>query len=170
MGLPSRLLLTVLLSAWSGVALACPNWQFSGARVELDGAQLAEGWTIRVAAGGPYRLQTCRLLLAFGHPLGGYAAAPPHVSARISGIDGLDLLLTVESRCATSLLVNLPNQTFTFVASREGGPTLRLTGGRRGLYDIWVGAAEAAGCGAVLRLEAVRPKPSAGFVNRLRRL
>jgi hypothetical protein len=169
MGLLCRLLVTGLLAVWGGAAAACPNFLFSGARIELDGARLAEGWSIRVAAGGPYRLQTCGLLLAFGHPLGGHAAAPPHVSARITGIEGRDLLLTVDSGCATGLLVNLPNQTFTFAASREGGPTLRLTGGRRGLYDIWVAAAAPGGCAATLRLEAVRPKPSADFVERLRR-
>ena len=133
-------------------AAACPSWRFSGARIDLDAAALAQGWQIDLRAGGAYRLQTCGLLLAVGGGLSGYAAAPPHVSVQIEPGAGQDLLLHLDSRCPTHLLVNLPNQTFAFAASRSGGARLTLRRARRGLYDIWVAAGSAAGCTATLHV------------------
>lgn len=150
-----RPLAALLVLALPAAAAACPDWASSNLRTELAAAAITGGWQQSVRAGGPFRLKECRLVLAGSGVLSGYAQQKPQATVRLRGLSGHALEMRVEGRCAPTLLVNTPNETFLFAGGSGRKPELRLARPAEGLYDIWVGAAEPGGCAATLTLRAV---------------
>lgn len=160
-----RLAALLLLLALPAAAGACPNVHLMGGRQDFSADALQQGWNMELRAGGPFRLQACRILVAKGPPLTGHAGGPPQISARIRGFSGQALVLRVEADCAASLLVNTPREQWMFAGGPYRKATMRIRRPTEGLYDIWVGAPTERGCGAVLHISTEPASPAEGLVR-----
>lgn len=154
-----RLAAALLLLLVPATAAACPNVHLMGGRREFSAAALEQGWSMELRAGGPFRLQACRLNVAKGPPLSGFAGGPPQISARIRGFSAQALVMRVDSDCDATLLVNTPNELWLFAGGQYRTAEIRIRRPSEGLYDIWIGAQTERGCQAILRLgtEPVTP-------------
>ena len=160
-----RRVAVLLLLLLPCAAAACPNVHQMGGRQEFSAAALEQGWSMSMRAGGPFRLQACRLHLAKGPPLAGYVGGPPQISARIRGFTAQALVLRVESECNATLLVNTPNEMWLFAGGPYRKAELRIRRPSEGLYDIWIGAQTERGCQSTLHLATEPVTPGEDLVR-----
>ena len=77
------------------------------------------------------------------------------MSLDLTGLAATGLTLTVDSGCATTLLVRGANGLWQFDDDSNGNlqPLVNVYGAPNGTYDVWVGTYGGANCQASLELE-----------------
>ncbi len=140
-------------------ALACPDYTIWGSEsYEASGAQLRQRRDFRVTAGGENYIWNCRGINPGTDRGAGYFTTQPDFSFDLSGMGGLQLVISVVSRCDAALLINTGNRNWYYDDDDNGDldPRIVLTRPSNGIIDIWVGTYDGKYCDAVLSLETFR--------------
>lgn len=132
---------------------ACPDVGLSGAPLAYSAADLAQGQSAQVVAGGEIDLMRCSEV-----PGGGHVAMSPDFELTLSGAGaaGTELVIGVVAQCDAVLLVNDATGQWTHADDTNGtDPEITLAGAVDGTYDIWVGTFGPDLCDAQLTLRTV---------------
>ncbi|WP_461475179.1 LCCL domain-containing protein [Pararhodobacter aggregans] len=130
-------------------ALACPDPGQNGQMIRYNGAQLLQGQSESVTAGGNVNLGACP-----GVPGNGRVVSRPDFTLNFARNNpGYDLELRVDGTCDTVLLVNGPDGRWSFNDDAIGtDPRVVIPSAAVGEYDIWVGTFGASTCAATLQM------------------
>lgn len=143
----------------SGAAQACPDYSIWGAEsYRASGSQLRQRQDFRVVAGGENYIWNCRHINPGTDRGAGYFTTQPDFSFELSGMQGLQLVVSVVSRCDAALLINTASANWYYDDDDNGNldPRIVLTRPANGIIDIWVGTYDGNYCDAVLSLETFR--------------
>lgn len=88
----------------------------------------------------------------------GYFTTRPDFTFRLSGMRGLQLVVSVISNCDSALLVNTASANWYYDDDDNGNgdPRIVLTRPADGYLDIWVGTYDGSVCAAQLQMETFR--------------
>ena len=149
-------MLRVLLSACAVLfvsvvtADACPTFAKSGTYLSFTGDQLYSPQSYSTMATGGAMLSNCGISGA------GSVSASPQYTLNLSGMQGYDLEIQVNSSCDATLLVNSANGIWYFDDDSNGNldPMLRISGSDalNGQVDVWVGTL-GSNCSATIEFE-----------------
>ena len=152
-----RLLIAVLvLFGFAGGVQACPDYTIWGAEsYNASGAQLRQRKDFRVVAGGENYIWDCRGINPGTDRGAGYFTTQPDFSFDLSGMGGLQLVISVRSQCDAALLINTGNVNWFYDDDDNGNlqPRIVLTRPSNGIIDIWVGTYDGQYCDAILSME-----------------
>lgn len=153
-----RLLLIAVLSffGFTGAVQACPDYTIWGSEsYNASGSQLRQRRDFNVVAGGENYIWNCRNIRPGTDQGAGYFTTAPDFSFDLSGMGGLQLVISVRSQCDAALLINTGNVNWFYDDDDNGNldPRIVLTRPSNGIVDIWVGTYDGEYCNAVLSLE-----------------
>jgi len=152
-----RLLIMVsMLIGFGGAASACPDFSLWGAeRFETSGAVLQQRRDFNVAAGGDNFIGNCPNVVPRTDRGAGYFTTAPDFSFDLSGMGGMQLVISVVSQCDAALLINTATTGWFYDDDDNGNldPRIVLTQPANGVLDIWIGTFDGAVCNSVLSLE-----------------
>ena len=157
-----RILFAVMLlfgMSFSGAAMACPDYTIWGNEsYEASGSQLRQRRDFAVVAGGENYIWNCRGINPGSDRGAGYFTTQPDFSFDLSGMGGLQLVISVVSRCDAALLINTGNVNWFYDDDDNGNldPRIVLTRPSNGIIDVWVGTYDGEYCDAVLSMETFR--------------
>ena len=156
-----RLLLIAVLAffGFSGAVQACPDYTIWGNEsYNASGSQLRQRQDFSVVAGGENYIWNCRGINPQSDRGAGYFTTTPDFSFDLSGMNNLQLVISVVSRCDSALLINTGNVNWFYDDDDNGNLDARivLTRPSNGIIDIWVGTYDGEYCEAVLSLETFR--------------
>lgn len=148
----NRLLAAALfLIGMTGIAAACPNWQYQGVQTYYTtGSDLWSPNSYSVTAGGDQYLRNC----GFNHT--GYVISSPDFEFRIDGLESYSRLnVRAVGSCDTVLLMNDSTGGWWFDDDSLGNlnPSIDVYNPVSGTWDIWVGTYGPNLCSATLTLE-----------------
>ncbi len=139
-----------IVLGFSAPAVACPTFEKGGMRLTFTGDQLFSPQSFATTATGGVMLGNC------GIEGNGATSASPQYTLNLSGMQGYDLEIQVNSQCDATLLVNTANGVWHFDDDSNGSldPMLRLSGqdALNGQVDVWVGTL-GANCPATIQFE-----------------
>ena len=156
-----RLFLIAVLSffGFTGAVQACPDYTLWGSEAyNASGNQLRQRKDFNVVAGGENYIWNCRNIRPGTDQGAGYFTTAPDFSFDLSGMGGLQLVISVRSRCDAALLINTGNVNWFYDDDDNGNldPRIVLTRPSNGIIDIWVGTYDGQYCDGVLSLETFR--------------
>lgn len=139
-------------------AMACPDYNQSGPGGDLSGSQLAKGVSYNVTAGGDNYIWDCPNVRPNTDRGAGYFPTPPDFTFSISGMEGRQLVIAVQSNCDAALLINTASANWYYDDDDNGNsdPRIVLTRPANGWLDIWVGTYDGQFCDAVLQMQSFR--------------
>ncbi|MCW1951108.1 MAG: hypothetical protein KIH44_007060 [Octadecabacter sp.] len=141
---------------FAGTAQACPDYRIWGNEsYNANGAQLRRRQDFNVVAGGENYIWNCRGVNPGTDQGAGYFTTTPDFSFDLSNMGGLQLVISVVSRCDAALLINTASVNWYYDDDDNGNldPRIVLTRPANGIIDIWVGTYDGEYCDAVLSLE-----------------
>ncbi len=156
-----RYVLAAILAifTYSTEVLACPDYtQWGTESYRATGSQLRQRQNFNVVAGGQNYIWNCRHINPQTDRGAGYFTTKPDFSFDLSGMNNVQLVISVVSRCDSALLINTGNVNWFYDDDDNGNldPRIVLTRPSNGIIDIWVGTYDGAYCDAVLSLETFR--------------
>lgn len=139
-------------------AAACPDYNQSGAGGNISGAQLRNGVSYSVTAGGDNYIWNCPNVQPGTDRGAGYFPTAPDFTFALSGMAGNQLVIAVQSNCDAALLINTASVNWYYDDDDNGNqdPKIVLTRPADGYLDIWIGTYDGQYCDAVLQMQAFR--------------
>lgn len=153
------LIAMIVFFGGAGVAAACPDYSLWGNEsYRATGNQLRQRQDFQVVAGGQNYIWNCRGINPGTDRGAGYFTTQPDFTFDISGLQGMQLVLAVTSRCDAALLINTANVNWFYDDDDNGNldPKIVLTRPADGIIDVWVGTYDGAYCDAILSLQTFR--------------
>lgn len=153
-----RLFLIAILAflGLSSAAQACPDYRIWGNKsYNFSGRQMWQRQDFDVVAGGENYIWNCRGINPGTDRGAGYFTTTPDFSFDISGMGGLQLVISVVSQCDAALLINTASGNWYYDDDDNGNldPRIVLTRPANGIIDVWVGTYDGDYCDAVLSME-----------------
>lgn len=153
----TRLFCALLLTFGFGTAaIACPDYSVAGAEAyEATGGQLRQPRTFNVVAGGENYIWNCPNIQPGTDQGAGYFTTQPDFSFVLSGMGGLQLVVSAVSECDSALLINTSSANWYYDDDDNGNldPRIVLTRPIDGRIDVWMGTYDGNYCNAQLRME-----------------
>ena len=140
-------------------AEACPDYTQWGNEVyQASGAQLRTRQDFPVVAGGESYIFNCRGINPGTDRGAGYFTTQPDFSFELSGMEGLQLVISAVSNCDSALLINTGNVNWFYDDDDNGNydPRIVLSRPANGVIDVWMGTYDGEYCNARLSLETFR--------------
>ena len=140
----------------AGAAMACPDFNMAANEAyQASGAQLRQPKGFSVVAGGEHYIWNCTHIQPGTDQGAGYFTAAPDFSFQLSGMSGLQLVISAVSECDSALLINTASAGWYYDDDDNGNldPKIVLTRPADGRIDIWIGTYDGAYCDAQLRME-----------------
>jgi hypothetical protein len=137
------------LICMGGAAMACPNPALSSGGIPVSASDQIQSF--QVMAGGENTLEACGLA-ALGT---GQFRSAPDFSFDVSGMQGREMDLSVDSQCDPALLVNTADGQWLFNDDSKGlNPALLVSDAMalQGRVDVWVGTWAGGECAATLQV------------------
>jgi len=137
-----------------GAAAACPNYSLTGDSYNVTGAYLYTPRSLEVRAGGQHSITACGVRAKSDRGRG-YVTETPDFSIRMSEMDRYSIVISVDSKCDSVLLINTGAKNWYYDDDDNGNLDARVTLSRpsNGWLDIWVGTHNGAVCDARVTLE-----------------
>ena len=155
-----RTFLTAMaLCGLAGVAQACPDFSLAAAETyNAAGSQLRQPAFFNVVAGGDNYIWNCSHIRPGTDQGAGYFPAAPDFRFHLSGMSGLQLVVSVVSDCDAALLINTASANWYYDDDDNGNydPKIVLTRPVDGQIDIWIGTYDGQYCDSQLRMETFR--------------
>lgn len=139
-------------------AEACPDFNQWGDSYRASGSQLRQARSFDVVAGGENYIWNCPNVRPGTDQGAGYFTTAPDFTFELSGMNGLQLVISVVSRCDSALLVNTASANWYYDDDDNGNldPRIVLTRPANGYLDVWVGTYDGEYCDATLYLETFK--------------
>jgi hypothetical protein len=142
------------LICMGGAAVACPDTGLVSGSIPVSGSDQIQSF--QIMAGGDQTLEACGLA-ALGT---GQFRSAPDFTLDVSGMEGRELDLFVNSQCDPALLVNTADGQWLFNDDAEGlNPGLLISDAMalNGQVNVWVGTFAGGDCAATLEIATVIP-------------
>ncbi|SEW03864.1 hypothetical protein SAMN04488515_0767 [Cognatiyoonia koreensis] len=150
------ILAAVSMVGFAGAAMACPDFNLRAVEAyQASGSQLRSPKTFNVVAGGDNYVWNCRNVRPNTDQGAGYFTSQPDFSFDLSGMGGLQLVISAVSECDSALLINTGSASWYYDDDDNGNldPRIVLTRPANGRIDVWMGTYDGEYCNARLRLE-----------------
>lgn len=155
----TRLFLACVAACGIGTsAAACPDYNIGAvAAYQATGGQLRQPRTFDVVAGGENYIWNCPGIRPGTDQGAGYFTSQPDFSFSLSGMGGLQLVVSAVGSCDSALLINTSSANWYYDDDDNGSldPRIVLTRPVDGRIDIWMGTHDGEYCDAQLRMETI---------------
>jgi len=146
----------VALFGFAAPVVACPDFNVAANEAyQATGGQLRQPRIFNVVAGGENYVWDCPNVRPGTDQGAGFFTTQADFSFTLTGMAGLQLVISANSACDAALLINTSSANWYYDDDDNGNrdPRIVLTRPVDGRIDVWIGTYDGEYCNAQLKME-----------------